>query len=165
MAERSPFVVNVADLLRPDAPPRSVDVRAPAEWSLELSRTLPDPPLVAVLELAAVGGGLLARGTVRVTVEHVCHRCLDPIVEELDVNVAQLYADPALDEDPDYELAGDEIDLEPMIRDEVLLAMPLLPVCGDDCPGTVPGAPEVEDADTSGSPFAALRDLWENESP
>ncbi len=52
-----------------------------------------------------------------------------------------------------------------MLRDEVLLAMPMLPVCGDDCPGIPTGAEPGDDDDdeTERSPFAALKDLFEPE--
>ena len=43
-------------------------------------------------------------------------------------------ADPT-DEGETYPLDGDQIDLEPMVRDAVLLELPLGPLCGDDCAG------------------------------
>jgi len=67
--------------------------------------------------------------------------------------------------DDEYHLAGNVLDLEQLLRDEVLLAMPVAPVCGPDCPGLVAVAgsglntstPDQEDE--SASPFAALKDL------
>src|SRR5699024_12598342 len=38
-------------------------------------------------------------------------------------------------EDEDYYLVGDLLDLEPLLRDLVVLALPLTPLCGPDCPG------------------------------
>ena len=32
-------------------------------------------------------------------------------------------------------LAGDLLDLEPTLRDAVVLALPIAPLCRDDCPG------------------------------
>lgn len=176
---RSPFVFPVADLVRSDTQPRHVEVVAPVEWGVELSRTLVDPPLTADLTLSHVSGGVLVRGTVTVTVRSACHRCLDDFEEEMDIEVAQLFVfDPDYDIDdpdaPDYEIEGDAIDLEPMLRDEVILAMPMLPSCGDECPGRVPGV--VGDAETglntsapvsergSTSPFAVLQDLFHGDN-
>ena len=60
-----------------------------------------------------------------------------------------------------------------MLRDEVVLAMPMIPTCGDDCPGLEvdhlvseresglnTGAPGDEGAKTS--PFAVLQDLFDD---
>ena len=160
---RSPFLVNVADLARPSARPRSLAVETPVEWVLELSRTLPSPPLTATLRLARMSGGLLVTGSVDVAVEHVCHRCLQTTRDDLHVTVGQLYATPGVDDDAEYELVGDEIDLEPMIRDEVLLAMPLLPTCGDDCPGPPHETGVVDESEAPGSPFAVLEGLFDDD--
>jgi uncharacterized protein len=71
-------------------------------------------------------------------------------------------------ESEDYELDGDAIDLESMLRDEVILAMPMVPTCRDGCSGvvamlqsdlnTLPPEGESE----SGSPFAVLQDLFDD---
>ncbi len=71
------------------------------------------------------------------------------------------------DEDADYVIDGLELDLEPILRDELLLALPLSPTCGPGCKGVVDaaktglntGTPD-DDGDSS-SPFAVLRDLLE----
>jgi uncharacterized protein len=70
--------------------------------------------------------------------------------------------------DPDgetYRLEHDRVDLEPMIRDATLLALPLAPLCRPDCPGPDPEHPVVlegseEPTDTPVDPrWASLRDL------
>lgn len=160
---RSPFILNVSDLATPGAT-RPQRIETSVDWSLEMSAVEPEPPLRADLVLHAVTGGLLVRGTVDVAVRHVCHRCLDEFVAEHRVAVSAMFMPEPDDES--YLLARDVIDVEQMLRDEVLLAMPLLPRCGDDCPGVVSDtgdglntiAPGDED-DTSSSPFAVLRDL------
>ena len=165
---RSPFLLNIADLARPHATPRTVDVDAAVDWAVELSRVLPDPPLRASLQLAPTSGGLVVTGTVDVAAEHTCHRCLDDTTAEVHVEIAQLYVLPGedTDDEDEYVLEGDELDLEPMVRDEVLLAMPLVPTCGPDCPGVPPGASvDASDDDEAAetSPFAALQDLFDED--
>jgi uncharacterized metal-binding protein YceD (DUF177 family) len=56
-----------------------------------------------------------------------------------------------------------------MLRDEVLLAVPVAQLCGDDCPGVVTSAgidlntePDT-DGSESRSPFAALKDLLDQD--
>ena len=72
---RSPFEVDISDLLGRDVPPRPVVVEAVVDWRLEMSRILPDPPLVAELSVASVPGGILVRGEVCCAVEHTCRSC------------------------------------------------------------------------------------------
>ena len=60
----------------------------------------------------------------------------------MEVDVQQLYLYPGneveADDDEVGRLVDDMIDLEPLIRDAVVLALPLAPVCRDDCPGLCP---------------------------
>ena len=86
--------------------------------------------------------------------------------------MAQLVSDPAaeddVDEPPEYLLDGDLVDLEPVIRDETLLALPLLPVCPDGCVELVEATETDLNTDVPGdesrdsSPFAVLQDLIEH---
>ena len=68
--------MNVADLVGRDAPAREAHIEAPVDWSVELSRIQPDPPLAADLTLSHLPSGILVRGTMRFHVEHTCRRCL-----------------------------------------------------------------------------------------
>jgi uncharacterized protein len=162
---RSPFLFNVADLRRERALARAVSVAAPVEWGVEMSRVLADPPLDAELELSALSGGIRVHGTATVTVHHTCHRCLEEWDEEVGVPVDQLYVEASRADDDDYAFSGDQIDLEPMLRDEVLLAMPLVPTCPEGCEGLVDSpqtdlnTPTPEEQGETSSPFAVLKDL------
>ncbi|QRN78970.1 MAG: DUF177 domain-containing protein [Nocardiopsis sp. BM-2018] len=99
------------------------------------------------LRLEAVMEGVLVTGTVRGRLTAECSRCLDPLSEELEAGFQEMYRyaaddeeslggdEGANDEDEDYYLEGDLLDLEPVVRDAVVLALPLSPLCGPDCPG------------------------------
>ncbi|MGD2051303.1 MAG: DUF177 domain-containing protein [Acidimicrobiia bacterium] len=158
------FQVNVAALRAGRAQQRDAEIEVPVAWAVELSEVLPDPPLRARLRLDAVSGGIEVRGTVVAAVRHRCYRCLAEIDDALELDVIQVVTADA-DGGDDYHLDGDVLDLEPLVRDEVMLAMPVAPVCGPDCPGLVgvPGSglntatPDQEDESTS--PFAVLKDL------
>jgi uncharacterized protein len=159
------FIVPVADLMRHHGSSRHVTVEAPVDWHVELSGVRPDPPLVAGLTATRVTGGILFRGEVAVTVDHSCHRCLEPSEEVIVVEVAQLYSDRTDPDGEDYSLDRDLADLEPMLRDEVMLAMPLLPTCDPECPQLVEGLGSDLNIEASAgepggaSPFAVLKDL------
>ncbi len=102
------------------------------------------------LRLESVIEGVLVSGTARVQLAGECSRCLDPISDELEVDLQELYrygdtdahGRPShhreVDADPDDDqpvLVGDHLDLEPVLRDAVVLDLPIAPVCRDDCPG------------------------------
>ncbi len=93
------------------------------------------------LRLESVMEGVLVSGTVTVEVVGECARCLDPVSDEVVADVQELFAYPdsstqeTTSEDEVSRLEGDYLDLEPAVRDAVLLALPLIPLCREDCPG------------------------------
>ncbi|HET7072000.1 MAG TPA: DUF177 domain-containing protein, partial [Nocardioides sp.] len=69
-----------------------------------------------------------------------CARCLEPISDEVEVRFQELFVYDDQDVDPDEELEvstlqDDLVDLEPLLRDAVVLALPFQPLCTEDCPG------------------------------
>jgi uncharacterized protein len=92
------------------------------------------------LRLESVVEGVLVTGTARVHVEGECVRCLDPVSSEQEVRLQELYfyPDQDVDDEEAERLEGDLVDLEPLLRDAVVLALPFRPVCRDDCPGLCP---------------------------
>lgn len=99
------------------------------------------------VRLESVIEGVLVSGTARVRLEGECSRCLDPISDELEVDLQELYVYPETDargrvvtsdadeDDEQRYVVDDHVDLEPLLRDAVVLDLPLAPVCRDDCPG------------------------------
>jgi len=115
-------------------------VPAPADMGIGVVGVPPGSDVVLELRLESVVEGVLVTGTARVQVEGECVRCLDPVTSEQEVRVQELYVYPDQDVD-DVEaerLEGDLIDLEPLLRDAVVLGLPFRPVCRDDCPGLCP---------------------------
>jgi uncharacterized protein len=116
---------------------------APAELGIEVLHVPEGSPVDLDLRLEAVMEGVLVTGTAQAALEGECVRCLEPIADEVDVRFQELfvYADhapaPAEDgtEDGVSRLEGDLLDLEPLLRDAVVLALPFQPLCEDDCPG------------------------------
>ena len=166
-----PFVHSISDLTVDGVTSRDVFIEAPVDWSVELSRVLPDPPLEADLRLTRTRGGLIVKGRVDADVAHTCPRCLTERTEPVSAEIAQLIAEPSdVDEEdpPDYLLDGDIVDLEPVVRDETLLSLPLQPVCPEGCVELVPPTETDLNTDVPGdesrdsSPFAVLQDLIEH---
>jgi uncharacterized protein len=117
-------------------------VPAPADLGIEVLRVPEGAPVELDLRIEAVMEGVLVTGEARVSLEGECVRCLEPIDDDVDVTFQELflYDDQDLQGgDPEDDgvsmLEDDLLDLEPLLRDAVVLALPFQPLCEDDCPG------------------------------
>jgi len=162
---RSPFRLNVADLLGRDARGREVEIEANVDWKLEMIKLSSDEPLRVTAMLHPVSGGIAVTGNAEFVTDDTCQRCLGSTVTERRTQLGALFDHSGDDET--YPVEGQEIDLEQMVRDEVLLSLPVVATCGEDCPGVVDSAQTdlntgiPDDEDESRSPFAVLKDLLE----
>jgi uncharacterized protein len=86
------------------------------------------------LRLESVVDGVLVSGSVTAPVAGECGRCLEPFSSAETVDVQELFAYDA-DDDETPALEGDFIDAEPLVRDAIVLGLPLTPLCDADCPG------------------------------
>ncbi|SDT16290.1 uncharacterized protein SAMN04489717_5287 [Actinopolymorpha singaporensis] len=126
-------------------------VPAPAGLGIDVLGVPEGTDIELALRLESVMEGVLASGTARVMLTGECVRCLEPLEQPLDVDFQELYAFPEseIEDDEASRLEGDLLDLEPVVRDAVVLALPYQPVCSDDCPGLCPqcGARLADDPD------------------
>jgi uncharacterized protein len=140
---RSPLVLDARELPRRPGVLRTVErvVPAPADLGLELIGVPEGADLSLDLRLESVSEGVLVSGTVTGPLEGECGRCLRPIGDSLAVSIQELYAyansttEETTDDDEVGRMQGDLIDLEPALRDAVVLALPTNPLCRTDCPG------------------------------
>jgi uncharacterized protein len=136
---RSPLVINTHELGRRPGSMRTLDltVPAPADLGIELIGVPAGSPIEVELRLEAVMEGVLASGRAWATLAGECARCLDPLEQDLEVTIQELYVYPESDaeEDEASRLEGELLDLEPALRDAVVLALPFRPVCSQDCLG------------------------------
>jgi uncharacterized protein len=158
----SPFVLNIADLLGRSGASRPERITVSVDWRLDASGLVPEPPLEADLVLQAVPSGILARGTVSFLTRNTCQRCLEVFDEKRTVAVAALFEREP--EDEGYGIRSDTIDVEQLLIDETLLALPVLPLCDESCEGVVTSLESDLNTDPSGddpgSPFAVLKDFF-----
>ncbi|MER7984696.1 YceD family protein [Streptomyces noursei] len=158
----------------------SRSVEAPADLGNEVIGVPVGGPVELDLRLESVMDGVLVTGTARATVTGECVRCLEPLERVLEADFQELFAypdadarttesgDDAEDEEDSFHLEDDLFDLEPVLRDAVVLALPLQPVCREDCPGLCPdcGARLADDPDHHHDAvdmrWAALQELVES---
>jgi uncharacterized protein len=145
---RAPLVLDTRELGRRPGSQREVEltVPAPAQLGIEVLAVPEGAPVELDLRLEAVMEGVLLTGTATATLAGECVRCLEPIEDEIFARLQELYVYPDQhakatehdDRDLDDEtslLEDDLLDLEPLLRDAVVLALPFQPLCRDDCPG------------------------------
>ncbi len=140
---RSPFVVDLRELGRRPGSllPVHRTVCAPQGVGLDVIGVQAGDELTLDLRMESVVEGVLVSGTVSGPVVGECSRCLDPIQDVVEVEVVELFAYPdsatseTTDEDEVSRLTGDTIDLEPLVRDAVVLALPVAPLCRENCAG------------------------------
>lgn len=154
MDPRSPYVLSTHDLGRAPGAMRTVErqIPAPADLATAVMSVRPQSELALEARLESVMDGVLVTGTVRAAIHAECVRCLRDIDEDLVVDASDLYFYPGAreaalangDEEAEdmRELEGELIDLEPLLRDSIVTAMPFQPLCRPDCPGLCAGCGE-----------------------
>ncbi len=115
-------------------------VPAPADLGIEVLRVPEGSQVDIDLRIEAVMEGVLVTGSATAELVGECVRCLEPLTEEMSAGFQDLYVYDDHDHDPDEDdetrwLEDDLLDLEPMLRDAVVLALPFQPLCTEDCPG------------------------------
>lgn len=148
METRSPFVLGIHDLYRRPGLSRTLELElpAPAGMAIEVVGIPEGSPLTVSLRLDSVVEGILASAEIAVVARGECSRCLVEVTPELTPSFAELFSYPGAleiqedDEDADEitELVGEEIDIEPLVRDAIVLALPFQPLCRPDCRGLCP---------------------------
>lgn len=111
---------------------------APEGLGVELIGVPPGADIDLDLRLESVMEGVLVSGVATVPLTGECGRCLESVDDTLTVDLQELFAYPDSDAGDDEDLArmeGDLLDLEPVLRDAVVLALPLTPLCRQDCGG------------------------------
>jgi uncharacterized protein len=150
---RNPLVFDTHELgRRPGALQRlNRTIDAPVDLGIQGVIGVPEgAPVELDLRLESVMEGVLVTGTARASAKGECVRCLEPVEQPLEADFQEMFSYPDADDrgrvkaEPADDAEDDEdtlfledglFDLEPVLRDAVVLALPMQPVCQDDCPG------------------------------
>jgi uncharacterized protein len=132
------LLVSVTDLVRRLGTRRPVQRGVRLEGlAITTAAVSPEDDVVVDLELESISNGVAVTGTVTVPWTGPCRRCLEPVRGSTTADVQEIFARNPLDDEM-YPLSGDLIDLEPLVRDTALLALPLAPLCTAGCLGPEP---------------------------
>jgi uncharacterized protein len=132
--------VGVMELRRRPGTQRDVRVSAPIAGLAVTGAQVPDDaPIDVDATLESIDGAITVTGTVRVPWRAECRRCLDTVDGLATVELREVFEVRPVDGET-YPIEGDEVDLEPVVRDAALLNLPLTVLCRPDCAGPVPEA-------------------------
>ena len=155
----SGFRIDVADLITHSGSRREISLSVPLD-DLGVDTWRIDEPVDVALTLERIPDGIVARGTVRAAWVAECSVCLAAVRSELTVGVDELFESSPL-EGETYPIDDRAIDLEQLVRDALLLELPLAPRCDGDC--VAPDAVGVSVGDGRPEPgdprWAVLADL------
>jgi uncharacterized protein len=90
------------------------------------------------LRLESVVEGVLVSGICRAQAVAECVRCLEPVEIDLELDVQELFAYPdaaSADAEEIAQVEDELVDFRPVLRDAVVLALPLQPLCQESCLG------------------------------
>ena len=82
--------------------------------------------------------GISVRGTLKTAFQAECARCLKLLEEPLETEFSVRFHKSAGDDDEIYLYEGDSLDITDMIKDHVLLALPIQCLCSSECKGLCP---------------------------
>jgi DUF177 domain-containing protein len=171
---RGPLVLDTRDLSPGSARTLTRTVPAPGHLGVELARVPAGAELGLELQLEGVAEGVLVTATVTGPLAGECARCLEPFTSAIKVRFQELYVRSGGVPEPDgadsYRLeASGLLDLEPALRDAIVLELPLSPRCEDGCEGLcaecgvrLADAEPGHGHERRGAMWAALKDFESN---
>jgi uncharacterized protein len=135
----TPFALPVFDLVHRPGEMRehSADVAVPEGFGNAVIGVKDGAKLHLDVRLESLHDGILVSGKVRTEAEGECVRCLIEVTLPVRVEFQEVFA-YSFDEAFDYMVQDNLVDLEPVVRDAVVLSLPFQPVCQEDCPGLCP---------------------------
>lgn len=166
-----PVRISVADIRRRPGSRMPVSRTVVADGLALTDVAVPDGSSISFTgELESVHEGVVLTGAADVPWTGTCRRCLKDLHGTAHIDIREVYETKPTDGET-WPLEHDHVDLGPLLHDIALLALPLAPLCDDDClgpapdefPATVEGTP-LDGDEEPGQPakdprWAALDDL------
>lgn len=135
----NPYAVLVRDLMHRPGEMRehSLDVVVSESFGNAVIAVPKGAELGIDARFESLHDGILVDARVTGTAKAECVRCLIDIAMPVRVEFQELFA-YSEDEAFDYTVIDEHVDLEPVVRDAVVLSLPFQPVCQKDCLGLCP---------------------------
>lgn len=164
MSGLGPLELSVVEDLRRPGNRRPVQRVVAAESMATSVAAVPEGSDVTIdVVVEAIGDDLVVAGTVGAGWVGECRRCLEPVAGTVELAVREVF-EPHPVEGETYPLGDGVVDLGPMVREAVLLALPLAPLCNDRCvgpdPERFPAAAPTDGGDGAGDAEPARDPRW-----
>jgi len=121
---------------------RQLVIPAPGDLAVGLVSVLEGSEMTISLSCQSAGDGVLVQGQVDATLIGQCGRCLGELQQGQSFDFQELYfypgKGPESEEDGALFLNDGQVDLEPVLREAIVLSLPFNPLCADDCAGLCP---------------------------
>ncbi|MDR0435594.1 MAG: DUF177 domain-containing protein [Propionibacteriaceae bacterium] len=115
------------------------EIDAPADLGVEMIGVPEGSPIALDLVLQSAGEGILVTGTATARLLGSCVRCLASVAYDDSFTIDELYFYPGREaEEDDLYVVDEQIDLDPALREAVVLELPINPLCRPDCLGLCP---------------------------
>ena len=169
----TPFTVPAHGVIhRPgDQLERTLDFPAPEQLGDGIAVVREGTPIHIDVRLEGLHDGVLVSAEIDTEAHAECVRCLDPLTLPVQVEFQELFA-YSVDEAFDFVVQDDHVNLEPVVRDAVVLSLPFQPVCRPDCPGLDPltgeklaDDPDRKPVEVSDPRWAALESWTDTTTP
>jgi uncharacterized protein len=146
--EHSDFIVFL-NKIPPEGLEREFEIGNPAAAGIALSVPLAGP-IRALFEIERLGNEVRVHGTVSASVRLECSRCLTSFAYPIEGEVDASFAPPSSLEEGEHqhELSADELEVQPLVQgaadlrgviaEQIHLALPLKPLCRENCSGICP---------------------------
>ena len=101
------------------------------------------------IKITKLGKLIFAEGSIKISATLTCDRCLKDFSYPLDLTFSEEYTPAGVsDEEKEYELtekelnldffSDEEIDIDQLITEQIILAVPMKHLCSPECPGMCP---------------------------
>ncbi|NLT29216.1 MAG: DUF177 domain-containing protein [Propionibacterium sp.] len=138
----SGLVIDTRDLGRRAGAAKTVRLTASAPEGIgtEMIGVPPESPIELDVHVESVGEGILVSGDATVQILGECARCLGEVTDEMTVDLQELFLHPGVEPDDEeaHRVQNELVDVEPVLRDAVVLDLPFTPLCRPDCAGLCP---------------------------
>lgn len=106
-------------------------------------------PVLAFIRIDKKNSEIFLKGTAKATLQQQCSRCLKIFDIEMKIDIDTLYKpSKEIDIEEHYELKSDEletafykndeIDIDDLLKEQILLNLPMKPLCSEQCKGLCP---------------------------
>lgn len=130
------LILQVKDLMHKPGTMKEVELEhlLPEDLGTEIIHVKKGTKLVLDVRLESVHEGILVTAGGETSAVTECSRCLDQMSLPIRIDIQELFLYQPQNED-DFFIDQDRIDLEQSLIDAVVPNLPIQPLCSDDCSG------------------------------